>query len=118
MVKLRSAAAAVGLLSGLCLCGCDKEVKLTFLNLSEDTLDVHVTSPDKGRQYLGVLPPMGKLRHRLAIDEKGLPAACLWTAGPYVQQFSVTRETAGLMFIDIRPPAPPPIPAKGTSGSP
>jgi hypothetical protein len=98
---------AAACLCAACLSGCGKAVDLTFINLTDESLEVHVTSPAKGRQYLGVLPPMGKLRHELAIDRRDLPATCTWTAGPHTDSFRVAKDSEEDVWIDIHPLARP-----------
>ena len=54
--------------------GCGKQVSLTFLNLTSDTLDVYVTTPREGRTEVGMVAPMGTLQHDILIPTSQLPA--------------------------------------------
>ncbi|MGB2821909.1 MAG: hypothetical protein WBF17_13075 [Phycisphaerae bacterium] len=103
MTRLRTAPTIGVFLCASCLAGCDKEVELTFVNLTGDSLDVHLTSPREGRQYLGVIAPMGKLDHELEVDKDELPTTCTWSAGPYRGRFPVTKDTQEELRIEISP---------------
>lgn len=110
MGKAPSAWAVGVLLSASCLVGCDQEVKLTFVNLTGDDLDVHLTSPAGGRQYLGVISPVGRLCHDLAIDKDDLPVTCIWSAGAYRGRFPVSKDSQKELRIEIGPVGGPPAP--------
>ncbi len=113
MAKLRSAGVVGVLVAAACLSGCGKEVRLTFINLTNESRDVHVTSPGADRQYLGVIPPLGKIRHTLRIEKKYLPATCRWTAGAHAESFRVTRQSDRRLWIGIRSPASAPPGGQG-----
>ena len=74
--------------------GCGKQVSLTFLNLTSDTLDVYVTTPREGRVEVGMVAPMGTLQYDLLIPTSQLPAKCSWQAGNGSDSFTVTKGTA------------------------
>jgi hypothetical protein len=73
--------------------GCGKQVSLTFLNLTGDTLSVYVTTPQEGRKEVGMVAPMGTLEYDLLIPTEQLPATCSWQAGSYSQSLPVTKGT-------------------------
>jgi hypothetical protein len=73
--------------------GCVKQVTLTFLNLTDDTLDVYVTTPQDGRKEVGMVAPMGTLQYDLLIPTDQLPAQCSWQAGRYTQSLPVNKGT-------------------------
>ena len=73
--------------------GCVKQVSLTFLNLTGDTLSVYVTTPQEGRKEVGMVAPMGTLEYDLLIPTEQLPATCSWQAGSYSQSLPVTKGT-------------------------
>lgn len=91
----------------LCVCvlataGCPR-VHLTFVNRTGEPLDVHLTSPARSREYLGVLSPMGSLEHGLSIGSADIPADCVWSAGPYTGRFLLEKDTAKEMRIGVGP---------------
>jgi hypothetical protein len=114
MTRWNAAPRIGAVLCASCLLGCDKQVELTFVNLTGDSLDVHLTSPEEGREYLGVIAPMGKLRHGLEIDKDDLPATVTWSAGPHRGRFPVTEETQEELWIEISPLGEP----RGTAEGP
>lgn len=82
--------------------GCEKKVNLTFVNASDQSLDLVLTSPDQGTEHLGVLTPTGgKLKHTLKIDPDLLPAICTWQAGDASKQFTITKHTPAELWIDV-----------------
>jgi len=103
MAKSRAVLAVVVLVCGAGLCGCGKEVKVTFVNLTSEELDLYFTSPGGGREYLGVIRPMGEFEHEAEFGKENLPATCTWSAGPYGDRFVVGKDTERDMQIDIAP---------------
>ena len=103
MTRLRTAPTIGVLLCASWLAGCDKDVELTFVNLTGESLDVHLTGSGAGREYLGVVAPMGRLRHKLEIDKDDLPTTCTWSAGPHRGRFPVTKDTQEELRIEISP---------------
>lgn len=79
--------------SGFLLGGCAKSVSLSFLNLTEDTLNVYVTTPNEGRRSFGLVPPLGRVEHTVYLPNDSLPAACTWQVGTVSRGFTVTKET-------------------------
>jgi hypothetical protein len=73
--------------------GCGKQVSLTFLNLTSDTLDVYVTTPREGRVEVGMVAPMGSIQHDLLIPTSQLPATCSLQIGSVSQTLMVTKDT-------------------------
>jgi len=116
MTRWNAAPRIGALLCASCLLGCDKRVELTFVNLTDDSLDVHVTRPGEGREYLGVIAPMGKLRHEVEIGEDDLPATVTWSAGTHRGRFPVTKETQEELWIEIRPLGEPGAPRGAAEG--
>ena len=82
--------------------GCGKQVSLTFLNLTSDTLDVYVTTPREGRTEVGMVAPMGSLQYDRLIPTSQLPAKCSWQTGNFRHDFTVTKDTAD-QVSDILP---------------
>ncbi len=117
MTKLRIAPTIGVFLCASWLAGCDKEVELTFVNLTGESLDVHLTGSAAGREYLGVVAPMGRLRHELEIDEDELPTTCTWSAGPHRGRFPVTEDTQEELRIEINPLGEPRLRDRSTGRS-
>jgi hypothetical protein len=116
MVRVRRVCASALLAGVCCLLGCDKEVDLTFVNLTSDSLGVAVAVPREGRQHLGiVLPHGGKLRHELEFDKDDLPVTCWYMVGQQQGQFTVTRKSPKELWIDIRPLGAPRVRDKHTT---
>jgi len=82
--------------------GCGKQVSLTFLNLTGDTLDVYVTTPQDGRVGVGMVAPMGTIEYDLLIPTEQLPAKCSWQTGNFSKSFTVAKDT-GDQEITILP---------------
>jgi hypothetical protein len=104
MARPRSKTLICVLIFGGAIVGCDKKVKLTFVNTTSQTLGIDLTAPGEGTRYLGVVGPVGgKLTHNLKIDKELLPATCSWRAGGQSDQFTVTKETKKKLYLYIEP---------------
>ena len=88
-------------LAGLLLAGCEKEVKLTFFNGTNEGRDLILSGPGDGTGHLGSLPAMGKLTTKIRVDEDWLPATYQWEAGDTAGSFTMTKETPGKLMIAI-----------------
>jgi hypothetical protein len=93
MAMIRGRQVWLVLLATSMLGGCGKQVSLTFLNLTGDTLSVYVTTPQEGRKEVGMVAPMGSLQYDILIPTEQLPAQCSWQAGSYRQSLPVTKGT-------------------------
>ncbi|MHC4294080.1 MAG: hypothetical protein ACYSTL_00675 [Planctomycetota bacterium] len=101
---VRSVFVAVLPLIAIILIGCDKEVKLTFINTTSASRDLELTVPGEGIEYLGVLGATGgRVTYKLKIDEDYLPVTCTWEAGNRSDQFTITKESKDKMLIAIDP---------------
>ncbi len=86
------------------LAGCEKKVQLTFVNTTDQPVNLQLSSPDMGTEMLGTLPPTGgKLKHDLKIAEDELPATCTWRAGELSGQFTVNKKSPDKLWVDIAP---------------
>jgi len=100
----RTALSAALLLVAIAAAGCDKEVKLTFLNTTAQSRDVELTAPGHGTMLLGpVAPTGGKLTYELKIDRDYLPAICSWEAGDRSGRFTITKQSKEKQRIIIDP---------------
>jgi hypothetical protein len=93
MAMIRGRQVWLIVLGAALLGGCGKQVSLTFFNLTGDTLDVYVTTPQDGRKEVGMVPPMGSIQYDLLIPTNQLPAKCSWQAGSHIHSFEVTKGT-------------------------
>jgi len=92
MASIRRRKAWLLVLGAVLMGGCGKQVSLTFLNLTGDTIDVYVTTPQDGRKNVGLVPPMGDVRYDVTIPNKQLPAMCSWQIGSYSETFIVKEK--------------------------
>ena len=87
--------------------GCDKKVKLTFLNRSSESLDLKVIPPGKGSVDLGTLVANGGLlKYQVKVDEDDLPATCFWKAGHHSGKVQIVKESPKVVLVEIRPGGP------------
>jgi len=93
MLMTRVGRVLLAALGAAMLGGCGKAVTLSFLNLTDDTLNVYVTTPREGRRSIGLAPPLGRLEHTIVVPDDRLPATCTWQVGSVSQSFTVTKET-------------------------
>jgi hypothetical protein len=93
MAMIRGRQVWLFVLATALLGGCGKQVSLTFLNLTSDTLDVYVTTPQEGRKEVGMVAPMGTLQYDLLIPTSQLPAQCSWQTGSVSKVLIVTKDT-------------------------
>jgi hypothetical protein len=84
------------------LAGCSKTVDLTFVNTTDKSLDVQLTTPNEGTEAMGMVSPLGgKLKSTIKIPNDDLPANCEWKAGEFKGLFTVTEKSANKLWIDI-----------------
>ena len=103
MGKVRSPATVALFFCAVSLVGCDKEFELTFVNLTPETLDLHVAVPGEGWEHVGPVEASGgKREHEVEIDDDLLPATCRYQAGPHRGRFTLTKDMAEKQWIDIR----------------
>ena len=87
--------------------GCDKEIKLTFLNSSSQSLDLKVTPPGKGTVDLGTLIANGgMLKYQVKVEQDDLPATCFWKAGHHSGQVLVAKASPKAILVEIRAGGP------------
>ena len=102
MAMIRGRQVWLVLLAASLLGGCGKQVSLTFINLTGDTLSVYVTTPQEGRKDAGMVAPMGSLQYDILIPTEQLPAKCSWQAGSGSMVLIVTKDT-GPQKVTILP---------------
>ena len=93
---------ALFLLLAVCVAGgCAKEVQLTFVNHVDQTLRVDVTTPNDGREILGMVGPHGRIGQKVKFENDELPSTVTWKAGAYGDTFTVDKDTASKLWIHI-----------------
>jgi hypothetical protein len=84
------------------LAGCNKSVELIFVNATDKSMDVQLTTPNEGTESVGMIPPLGgKLNTKVKIPNDDLPANCAWKAGDFNGLFTITKESPDKLWIDI-----------------
>ena len=84
--------------------GCEKEVKVTFLNTTSHSRDLELVAPGHGTILLGTIGATGgQVTYKLKIDEDYLPATCTYQAGDRSGSFTITKESEGKMRIIFDP---------------
>ena len=82
--------------------GCDKKVKLTFVNTTPQSLNVELNVPTEGPIPVGtVYPTGGKLVYNLKINKDDLPVDCQWRAGDQSGNFPIDNKTRSPLYIYI-----------------
>jgi len=87
-------------LAGVAMVGCDKKIKLTFVNDTPQAREVEFTTPD-GTVELGTIRPAGKVSEEVKIAKDDLPARCSYTAGDMTGQFTILKDSPGSMIIYV-----------------
>ena len=83
--------------------GCDKKVKLTFLNRSSESLDLKVIPPGKGSVDMGTLMANGGvLNYQVKVDQDDLPATCFWKAGHHSGKVQIVKASPKVVLVEIR----------------
>jgi len=90
------------LVVGLLAVGCKKEVNLTFVNPTDKALDLRLTTPEEGTEYLGTLPPQGgKIKTKVKIDEEDLPTNLTYRAGEFTGSIPVSKQSPNSIWVDV-----------------
>lgn len=89
----------------LCLSGCfEKKIDVTFTNLTDERMDVHLSGPGKGTGVVGTLKgKYDRVHTQLKVPPDELPAQYSWTAGEkYSGRFSIpSQRKIPPRFIDV-----------------
>ena len=87
--------------------GCDKKVKLTFLNRSSESLDLKVITPGEGSVDMGTLIANGGvLKYEVEIDKDDLPTTCFWKAGHHSGKVQIVEASPKVILVEIRAGGP------------
>lgn len=98
---------AVVLMAGGC-----KKVQTTFVNTTNQTLELTVDGPGNGVGYLGEIPSGGQLTTLIEVSPVHLPKTYNFTAGPYQEAFSITSDSEDRIMVVIPDGAKAPKNAK------
>ena len=101
MMTVRRLASLSLVLAAVAVVGCDKKIKLTFVNDTPQPREVQFTTPE-GTVPLGVIPPSGKMSEEVKFSQDDLPATCTYTAGDISGQFSIGKKSPNptIIYVD------------------
>jgi hypothetical protein len=103
---MRGRISMVVLLGGMIgMIGCDKEVKLTFVNHSPTPVDIQLRGPGTGMGFVGRAGAGEATKTKIKVDKDFLPARYDWQAGAFANNFVVTEDTEDELWIHIDSPA-------------
>ncbi|HPS52355.1 MAG TPA: hypothetical protein PLK08_02280, partial [Phycisphaerae bacterium] len=92
---------------GLIVAGCDKEVKLTFVNETRNDLPLSLKTSSGINESLGIMRAEGSHAERTFKYKKDeLPVNVTWKAGEYCGKFDITDKTNKNLRIDFLPDGP------------
>jgi len=94
MNRTSKALLAVVALCGLAATGCQKKVRITFINHTDEVLAVTVTTPSEGTITFGSVPANSNLRCVVRIPTDDLPALCSAKVGLIgSRSFTISEDT-------------------------
>lgn len=80
--------------------GCEKELKMTFVNTTDQARDLRIQSPSTGTDSWGTVPRNGRVTQKMKFDKDTLPTSVAWQAGDLNGSFSVDKDTKdGIIYI-------------------
>ena len=82
--------------------GCEKEVKMSFQNSTDDARVLMVSGPGKGTGLLGTVAPYQKVTTRIKVDEDFLPATYTWDAGDQDGTFTIDKDSKSPQMVVIQ----------------
>lgn len=92
---------------GLILAGCDKEVKLTFVNETRGDLPVSLKTSRGMNESLGMVSAGGgHVEQTFKYKKDELPVNVTWKAGEYCGKFDIDDKTHKNLRIDFLPDGP------------
>jgi hypothetical protein len=103
-IMLLAAVLAVG------LTGC-KQTQTTFVNTTNETVELQVHGPGNNVGYLGTVPPMGEVTTLIKVSPIWLPNTYTWTAGKHSGAFTITSDSQATITVAIPEDAEAKLPA-------
>jgi len=94
MKRTRKALLVIMALCGLAATGCQKKVRITFVNHTDETLPVSVTTPSDGTINIGSIGGDSSMRYLVRIPTDDLPALCSAKVGLIgSKSFTISTDT-------------------------
>ena len=81
--------------------GCDKPVKLSITNRTDQVMPVVITPPGEIPQLAGTLMPNGMVYYQMKIKNDLLPASVAWKIGDRQGQFTVTKDSDEKQYMYV-----------------
>lgn len=101
-MKLSNLAVLALVACAMAAVGCDKEMKVTFVNVTDQSLPVELKVANSPFWPIGtVSADGGKLRHKFTVESDDLPATCVYNAGGKSGSFVVSKDSPSELWIDI-----------------
>ena len=101
MKRTRKALLVIVALCGLAATGCQKKVKITFINHTNETLPVSVTTPSDGTIAVGSIGGNSSLPCVVRIPTDDLPALCSAKVGLIGgKSFTISEDTKDKLWFD------------------
>ena len=101
MERTRMALLVTVALCGLVATGCQKKVKITFINHTDATLPVSITTPSDGTITVGSVGGNSSLPYVVRIPTDDLPALCSAKVGLIgSKSFTVSQDTKDRLWFD------------------
>lgn len=92
---------------GLIFAGCDKTVKLTFVNETRNDLPLSLKTSSGMNESLGIMRANGSVAEQTFKYKKDeLPVDVMWKAGEYCGKFEINHKTDKNLRIDFLPDGP------------
>ena len=100
MKRTSKALLVVVALCGLAATGCQKKVRITFINHTDEVLPVTVTTPSEGTITFGSVPANSNLRCVVRIPTDDLPALCSAKVGLIgSKSFTISEDTKDKLWF-------------------
>ncbi|MFP4106618.1 MAG: hypothetical protein ACLFVU_11085 [Phycisphaerae bacterium] len=102
MQSIGKLAAGAILVSLVTLVGCDKKYNLTFVNHTDQSMEVKVTPPMGSTQTIGQIGADGsQLNYSIKVNTDDMPATTSVKAGMMSRSFTITEDTPGKLWFHI-----------------
>jgi hypothetical protein len=80
--------------------GC-KKVQTTFVNTTDEPVELQVTGPGYGTGFVGTVPPRGQIRTEIEVYPDWLPYTYTFTADEQIGAFTLTKDVNSKIWIDV-----------------
>ncbi len=82
------------------LTGC-KQTQTTFVNTTNEAVELQVHGPGNNVGYLGTVPPQGEVTTLIKVSPIWLPNTYTWTAGTHSGAFTITSDSQATITVSI-----------------